>query len=297
MFFRRSGDPDPITRQNTEGTNMKVQILGSAAAECFPALWCECEYCAKARKNGEIRRRAAYRVDDDTLIDFGPDIHWQTTEFGIDLTKIRRVILTHPHGDHLSPIEFLWRKHWFSKAKHEIDLYGAPSVFSKILAFCAGDSHLLSMENDLKMRTHAMGHGSTEQADDLTIFAMDADHAPGMQPLLYLLTRGGKTVFIGNDTGWFPPQTWDALAGKKIDLAILDCTNGLNFPDEGRGHMGANVVIRVKKKLEEMGCLKDGARVVATHFSHNGGGSQAEFEAFFDPHGIETGFDGKIMEI
>ena len=276
---------------------MKVQILGSAAAECFPALWCECEHCEKARKNREIRRRAAYRVDDDTLVDFGPDIHWQVTEFGIDLTKIRRVILTHPHGDHLSPIEFMWRKEWFSKAYHMIDLYGAPTSFSTILAFCAADSNFLDMKSDLKIQTHPMWHGASEQADDLAIFAMDANHAPGRQPLLYLLTRGGKTVFIGNDTGWFPSQTWDALKGKKIDLALLDCTCGLKFPDEDRGHMGVHAVVRTKAKLEEMGCLTSGSRVVATHFSHNGGGSQAEYEAFFGPHGIETGFDGKTMEI
>ena len=65
---------------------MRIQILGSAAAEAVPALWCECECCEYARKHGgkDIRRRCSYWVDDDTLADFGPDANWQSVACGID---------------------------------------------------------------------------------------------------------------------------------------------------------------------------------------------------------------------
>ena len=54
---------------------MKIVFLGTAAAEGVPGLWCKCPYCEHARKVGgkEIRRRCSYCVDDDTMIDFGPD--------------------------------------------------------------------------------------------------------------------------------------------------------------------------------------------------------------------------------
>ena len=70
---------------------MKVTFLGSAAAEGWPALFCVCEACREARRRGgpNLRRRTCYLINADTLVDFGPDIAWQCTEFGIDLADIR----------------------------------------------------------------------------------------------------------------------------------------------------------------------------------------------------------------
>lgn len=61
---------------------MKIKVLGSAAAECCPALWCECEFCEKARNEGgkNLRRRTSYLIDDDTLVDLGPDFFWQSSD-------------------------------------------------------------------------------------------------------------------------------------------------------------------------------------------------------------------------
>ena len=43
---------------------MKLQILGTAAAEGIPALFCTCEYCKKARqiRGKEIRTRSGARI-------------------------------------------------------------------------------------------------------------------------------------------------------------------------------------------------------------------------------------------
>ena len=58
---------------------MILKVLGSAAAEAVPALWCECDTCRVARKNGgkDIRRRSSYLLDKDTIIDFGPDAFYR----------------------------------------------------------------------------------------------------------------------------------------------------------------------------------------------------------------------------
>ena len=41
--------------------HLKLQYLGTAAAEAFPGVFCHCETCAKARTLGgkNIRRRSA----------------------------------------------------------------------------------------------------------------------------------------------------------------------------------------------------------------------------------------------
>ncbi len=57
---------------------MKVTFPGTAAAEGIPAQWCECALCRKAHqlRGKELRRRSAYLIDSDTLVDFGADINW-----------------------------------------------------------------------------------------------------------------------------------------------------------------------------------------------------------------------------
>ena len=51
---------------------MRLRVLGSAAAEGWPAMFCSCPGCQKARANGgkDLRRRTAYLLDEDTLIDY-----------------------------------------------------------------------------------------------------------------------------------------------------------------------------------------------------------------------------------
>ena len=38
---------------------MKFKYLGTAAAEGFPAVFCDCEYCKEARKRGENSWKSA----------------------------------------------------------------------------------------------------------------------------------------------------------------------------------------------------------------------------------------------
>ena len=55
---------------------MKLQYLGTAAAEGWPALFCACEACKKAEMLGgkNIRRRSGAILNDRVLIDFNADI-------------------------------------------------------------------------------------------------------------------------------------------------------------------------------------------------------------------------------
>lgn len=59
---------------------MKIHILDSAAAEGFPAMFCECDTCKRARAEGgrSIRARSQAVIDNTILIDFGPDTILQT---------------------------------------------------------------------------------------------------------------------------------------------------------------------------------------------------------------------------
>ena len=56
---------------------MKIKFLGTCAAEGFPAMFCQCPVCEKAREKGgkNIRTRSQAVIDDTLLIDFPADTY------------------------------------------------------------------------------------------------------------------------------------------------------------------------------------------------------------------------------
>ena len=76
---------------------MKIRYLGTAAAEGFPAAFCNCSSCISARKNlkKELRTRSQLLVDEDLMIDFPPDSYCHAMRFGVDLSAVRYLLVTH----------------------------------------------------------------------------------------------------------------------------------------------------------------------------------------------------------
>jgi len=278
---------------------MKVTFLGTAAAEGIPAVWCECETCRTARERGgkNLRRRCAYAVDGDTMIDFGPDAIWQTTEFGIDPARLDRIVFTHNHGDHLSPLEFLFRRApWFSQVSRQLTVIGSRRIFSRIISFAAEDTGIYDLA-DLNIRPVEISNGETLRDGDLNITALAADHAPGKEAQLFILERGGKRFFVANDTGLLGEQGWEQLRGIALDLVAIDCTMGTGEADLPHGHLGVNTVVQFRDRLRELGCLGAKSRVFANHFSHNGQCAHENLEKIFAPHGIEVAWDGLTVSL
>lgn len=275
---------------------MRLTLLGTAAAEAVPALWCECDVCATARRRGgkDVRRRCCYLLDDDTMIDFGPDAFWQTTQAQIDLTALKRLIFTHPHIDHLNPTELCWRRRGFSKVTKPLTVIGPATVFQAIMAH-AGAHNSASDLAELQLNRVNAGHGQELTDGDLTILPIAANHAPGKSPLIYVLSRGGKSLLIANDTGWLAEESWQLLRHRHLDAAIIECTYSIKFPDQRQGHLGANATVAFRDHLVELGCLKPDATVVANHFSHNGNTLHQDLEAFFTPKGIAVAYDGMAI--
>ena len=277
---------------------MRFQFLGTAAAEAMPAIFCECEICKHAWEHGgkDVRRRASYLIDDDTLIDFGPDINWQINAFRIDLTKIKRIIFTHPHADHLDAIELYWRT-WFSRVSKNINVFGCDTVEAQIKRGIAAYQEKPVEMKDLKINFIPYDHGVEVTDEDMTILPLKADHPSAKKPVFPIIRRNGKTILVMNDTGYPFEEDWELIEKEKFDLVTIDTTMALVEPDCRRNHMGVNVVAEVAERLRAKGCLKENCRIVSTHISHNSLARHADLEAFFTPRGIEVAYDGMIVEI
>ena len=54
---------------------MMLTFLGTAAANAYPEAFCQCDNCEQARALGgpSLRKRSAALINDDLLIDLGPE--------------------------------------------------------------------------------------------------------------------------------------------------------------------------------------------------------------------------------
>ncbi|GIP37702.1 hypothetical protein J31TS4_09820 [Paenibacillus sp. J31TS4] len=270
---------------------MKIRFLGTAAAEGFPALFCTCSNCEEARKRGgrNYRTRSSVLIDDVLKIDFPPDTMYHVHRDGLDLSKVHDLFLTHTHSDHLYAEDLLMRLPVFAHGtEHPLNVYGhdlAIRLCKNVVASPPADRLSYKLIQPFR----------PVEAETAVITPLLADHDRGETCLLFYIERDGKTIFYGHDTGWLPEETWAWLRGKRIDLAILDCTSGLVG---GRiNHMNNEAVIDMKKAFLEQGMFHEDSVTVATHFSHNCGLQHDELVSIFEQHGIVTAYDGMVFEL
>ena len=84
-------------------------FLGTGASEAIPNPFCECEVCRKALASDdpkEKRGRTAFSIDEENLIDFGPDVISAAGRCGVSMARLRNVFYTHFHSYHFDLV------HW-----------------------------------------------------------------------------------------------------------------------------------------------------------------------------------------
>ena len=130
---------------------MKLTYLGTAAAEGFPAIFCNCEYCQEARRLGgkNIRTRSQALVNDDLLIDFPADTYAHFLQNGIQGDTIGHLLVTHSHSDHLYIKEFLLRNTCYAHDMRApvLNIYGSKTTLGVIGKIKYGEQirHLLPL--------------------------------------------------------------------------------------------------------------------------------------------------------
>lgn len=270
---------------------MEILFLGTAAAEGWPGLFCECRYCQRAKSLGgkNIRTRASLLINQKYMIDFNPDAYYHFLKENLDLTRVEHVFITHPHEDHFLPFNLKLRRPVFAHIENAqpLHVYGNHIVMD-MLKESKGE-----LEKG-KIVLHRVEPFQTFTAGEAEVVTLKADHAA--DALLYLLKLYGKCVLIGYDTGIFPEATWDKLRQLKVDVAILDCTNG-DITSENKYHMGIDGVLQTKSRLQSIGSTNDETIFVATHFSHNGGLLHQELCEKLQPKGFVVAFDGMRLKI
>ncbi|MEP0761573.1 MAG: carbon-phosphorus lyase, partial [Chloroflexota bacterium] len=220
---------------------MEMIICGTAAAEGVPALFCQCPVCRQARVLGgrELRTRSAYQLGEQVRIDFGPDAHHHALCYELDYRPLRHLLLTHAHWDHWVPHELHWRSPGFSQVPEDavLHVYGNELARQRLHeelpvdpARCRIAFHLLEPWQPIELPEAG-----------LTLVPVLADHARDQDCYNFLIGHGDAWALQGNDTGWYPQETWDFLRSYRLDVALFDSTCGRL--ESWRNHLGCEGVV------------------------------------------------------
>ena len=240
-------------------------------------------------------------INDDLLIDLGPDIMTASFAHGRPLTRVRYCLQTHAHADHLDPSHLLSRSPGYGVVDApRLHFYASAATAQRAAQLLERDcapAGLLDPEvgERLNLQIHQINALQSFTVGPYQVSAFPANHDPTVEPLLYAVEGDGRAIFYGTDTATLPEETWRAFHRHKLrfDVVILDHTYG---PDElGSDHLNAQQFVEHMARLNEEGLLADKARVFATHIAHAGNPVHPELADFAARHGYEVAYDGLLV--
>jgi phosphoribosyl 1,2-cyclic phosphate phosphodiesterase len=272
---------------------MNITFLGTAAAEGFPAVFCNCGYCREARRLGgkNLRTRSQTLINDDLLIDLPADTYSHFLYNGICGDTIRNLLITHSHADHLYPQELEMRRGPFA---HNMRV----PVLEVYCGQGAYDAICTAIPQPKRFRVHLLRPYEKVTVGNYEVIPLPARHFEGDGALIYII-RGDKTILYAHDTGFFYDEVLNYIEKEQIrfDFVTLDCTNiDIPIADDGT-HMGLDNIARLMKKLETIGAVDGRTMRYINHFSHNANPVHDLLEERTKDMNLHVAYDGRNVRI
>lgn len=284
---------------------MRATFLGTAAFEGYPDAFCACVNCQHARALGgrSLRKRSSVLINDDLLIDLGPDLMAAAQMHDFTLAGLRYCLQTHEHADHLDPSHFLSRSPSYEvpDAPH-LHFYATQGALDGALRSIgphpftdAPDGSRVS--ESLNLSVHAVAPFQTFAVGPYRVHSVWATHDPSIVALLDVIERDRRTLFYGTDTGPLPEATWSALRDgrHRFNLIMLDHTFGLST--RASGHLNREQFLEQIARMHNEGLLAEDARIFAHHLAHHSNPVHPALVAIAGERGYEVAYDGLTVTV
>lgn len=277
---------------------MKIKLLGTAAFEGIPALFCSCDVCRESQALGgrNVRMRTSALVDNKIALDFTNDTLSHIIKYNLDFSKLEHLFITHSHSDHFNYFDLEAKLKWYTNPGNPVlNVYANDSCIRLVKPY-------LSEFGDAEgyLNFHSIKPFESIKVDDYTITPIPARHItsfPGENSSIYIIEHAGKRLLYGLDSGWYLDETWEYLESLHLNCLILDCTGGLLEFREIGNHMSLEENGRVIKRLREKGAIDENTKLIATHFSHNGKVIYDRHCSEFEKRGVIMSYDGMEIEV
>lgn len=274
---------------------MKILFLGTAAAEGIPSPFCECPTCTHAREVGgrNVRMRTATLVNDDLLFDCGPDLVAATQRFGVRLSRLETLLVTHAHENHLLPSNLVWRGPG-----------SCPTPITPLHIFGPGpvtrafrrNRHWLMLAEKGAVSLETVRAGQRWQSGQYQITALSATHDSDRAALLYIVSDGTRKLFYATDSGPLSEQAWHIVAREApFDAVLMEETLG-RTPRWG-DHHNMESFLRAHQRFVGERWLTGDAQFVAFHFSHQSNPPHDELVRYLASHGVLVAYDGMELTL
>ena len=263
---------------------MKLLFLGTGAPDWYKAVHF-------------IRHKTAMLINDDLLIDPGPDVPAMMREFGADLSGVRYILVSHNHGDHCDPQTLAC----FPDAA----VFG-PDTFGSVDPVPA---HFTLLEP-----------GKAVKVGPYTVLPVPANHNGVLSALHFgIRDAQGRRFFYGHDGVWFTSAEFamlgaDCRQNGPFDAMSFDSTtNGMGdgtqiaffdrfVEDEvGKGeltaHNNAAMAIALRDVCREIGIAGPKTVCFCNHLAWHGFPDMETAQKVFEPRGFTVPYDGLRVEI
>jgi len=279
---------------------MKILYLGTGAAEGVPAMFCNCETCriVRARGGREIHSRSQVIIDDVFGIEFPPDAYYHAVSFGVDLSALKNIIVTHSHMDHFYAHDFILRgyKYAHNMTEQKLNIYGSRTI-GDVFGECTRRELKPAVAENISFTPIELY--KEYNIGGYIVTPLRAQHTVGEVTYLYLIEKDGKAYLHLTDTGRPPEEVYVYLAahGKKVNAVTFDCTFvGFTKGEIGR-HMGIGDNMAVKARFEKDGVCDGNTRYYITHFSHNNCPLSEELTRLEKEYPVTALYDGMSIEV
>lgn len=286
-----------------------MQFLGTAAADAMPGPFCECWICQEARREpAKNRLRSLFLLDEENIIDCGPDLAAACMKWQVNLSALKNIFLTHTHEDHLCVSNAGLLIMSRTRGGVPVDLYLSGEAYDTLM-----ESHrLLGSPYDHLDARKSITRGVVRlvpitlfepfTVDGYEVFAVPTTHRIGEKEraINYLFTiPDGRTLLYACDTGLYPRESLEALEGRGIDILIMEATFGSRLDNDTSSHLNGMAFLQQLDTFLRMGIITGCTRVYATHINHKHEFNHEQYQAFFDeraPVKVVVASDGLMVE-
>lgn len=278
---------------------MKVTFLGTGAAEGVPAMFCSCEFCSGLRKKSPAfyRSRTQVMIDDKLCIDFPPEAYTNSVRFGVDLSALGTLLITHSHMDHFYAHDFILRGYKYAQlSQNVLQIFGNAEV-KRVFEECTRRELKSDVAPHLKMTVVKPYEFLT--VENYRVLTIPAIHKTEEDALLYYVEKQGSGYLHLYDTGAVSGEAIDFLVknGAKAAAVALDCTF-LDAPHkDGARHMCITDCAKIIKTLKAKGVADDSTKFIITHFSHHFAPSEEKLQKIEKEYSVIAAYDGLTVEI
>ncbi len=276
---------------------MKIQFLGTGAAEGAPALFCNCNTCKELRRRGEYYTRAQYLIDGVLGIDYPADAYFHALRFDVNLSAMRYLLVTHGHIDHFCPQDFILRGYKYADSDIQpLTVYGSRDVLEIFRESTRREMKKSVAQNFTLVEIAPFQPFS---CGGYTVTPLLANHGELKSPFVYLIEKEGKRYLHLTDTGRLPLQTLNYLekTGKTIDFITFDCTFLNGVGGENARHMGLEDNRAMEEEFFRRGITNGTTRYAITHYSHNSAPLKENLQSAGEKYGYIPAYDGMSIEI